>query len=106
MNNNAVCYCFVKTNVKHVFIYFLAFDFSIPATTVNDLRLRRIFYPRFYPLQFVSYLISTEKVSISLFNVECQTRALLVPLLYRLCYDAVLDWGVNPGPPALEALYH
>ena len=41
--------------------------------------------------------------SISLFNVECQTRELLVPFLKRLCYDAVLDWGLNPGPPALEA---
>ena len=27
----------------------------------------------------------------------------LVPFLYRLWYDAVLDWGLNPGPPALEA---
>ena len=42
-------------------------------------------------------------VSISLSNVECQTRELLVPFLKRLCYDAVLDWGLNPGPPALEA---
>ena len=24
-------------------------------------------------------------------------------ILYRLGYDAVLDWGLNPGPPALEA---
>ena len=23
--------------------------------------------------------------------------------LKRLWYDAVLDWGLNPGPPALEA---
>ena len=29
-----------------------SFGFSIPATTANDLRLRRIFYPRFYPLHF------------------------------------------------------
>ena len=29
--------------------------------------------------------------------------ALLVPFLQRLCYDAVLDLGLNPGPPALEA---
>ena len=31
------------------------------------------------------------------------TRVLLVPFLYSLWYDAVLDWGLNPGPPALEA---
>ena len=29
--------------------------------------------------------------------------ALLVPFLQRLWYDAVLDWGLNPGPPALKA---
>ena len=27
----------------------------------------------------------------------------LVPFLKRLWYDAVLDWGLNLGPPALEA---
>ena len=26
-----------------------SFGFFIPATTANDLQLRRIFYPRFYP---------------------------------------------------------
>ena len=33
-----------------------SFRFSIPATTANDLRLRRIFYPRFYPLHLFSCL--------------------------------------------------
>jgi len=28
---------------------------------------------------------------------------LLVPFLLRLWYDAVIDWLLNPGPPALEA---
>ena len=27
----------------------------------------------------------------------------LVPFLQRLWYDAVLDWGLNPGRPALDA---
>ena len=27
----------------------------------------------------------------------------LVLFLKRLWYDAVLDWGFNPGPPALDA---
>ena len=51
----------------HHFNYFifLAFDFCrfslvigffIPATTANDLQLRRIFCPRFYPLHLFSYL--------------------------------------------------
>ena len=30
-------------------------------------------------------------------------KKLLVPFLKRLWYDAVLDWGLNLGPPALEA---
>ena len=35
-----------------------SFVFFIPATTANDLRLRRIFYPIFYPLHLLSYLNS------------------------------------------------
>jgi len=46
------------------------------------------FYPRFYLLLFLSYLNSWARASISLFNVEYQTRELLVPFLYRLWYDA------------------
>ena len=34
-----------------------SFVFFIPATTAIDLQLRRIFYPRFYPLHLFSYLI-------------------------------------------------
>ena len=40
-----------------------------PATTANDLRLRRIFYPRLYPLHLFSYLNSWERASI--FPFEC-----------------------------------
>ena len=65
------------------FLYFLTFDFCqfcvvirffIPATTANDLQLRKHFYPRSYPLHFLSYLNSSEWASISLFNVECQKK--------------------------------
>ena len=80
-----------------------SFGFFIPATTVNDLRLWRIFYPRCYPLHLFSYLNSWERASISLFNVQCYTRELLVSFSKRLWYDTVLDWGLNPWPPALEA---
>ena len=45
------------------------FVFFIPATTANDLRLRRIFYPSFYPLHLLSYLNSWERASI--FPFEC-----------------------------------
>jgi len=34
-----------------------SFGYFIPVTTVNDLRLRRIFYPRFYPLHLFPFLI-------------------------------------------------
>ena len=35
-------------------------------------------YPRFYSLHLFSYLNSWERASIYLFNVQCQTRELLV----------------------------
>ena len=77
--------------------------FFHPCHTVNDLQLRRIFYLRFYPLHVFFYLNSWERASISLINVQCLTRALLVPFLYCLWYGAVLDCWLNLGPPALEA---
>ena len=46
-----------------------SFVFFIPAATANDLRLRRIFYPRCYPLHLFSYLNSWERASMFLF--EC-----------------------------------
>ena len=46
--------------------------FFIPATTANDLRLRRIFYPRFYPLHlFFPILILEKEPVFSLLNVQC-----------------------------------
>ena len=44
-----------------------SFGFFIPATTANDLRLRRIFYTRFYPL----HLFSWERAISSIFPFEC-----------------------------------
>ena len=46
-----------------------SFVFFIHATTANDLRLRRIFYPRFYPSHLFAYLNSWERASI--FPFEC-----------------------------------
>ena len=43
--------------------------FFIPTTTANDLRLRRIFYPRCYPLHLFSYLNSCERAN--MFPFEC-----------------------------------
>ena len=59
--------------------FFLAFDFCqfcvvirflIPATTANDLRLRRISIPDFIHY-IIFYLNSWDRASISLFIVEC-----------------------------------
>ena len=65
--------------MKTMLLFFVFFNFSvgsawsfvffIPATTANDLRLRRIFYPRFYPLHLFSYLNSWARASILPF--EC-----------------------------------
>ena len=68
----------LSPTVTNSILFLLAFDFCqfcvvirffIPATTANDLRLWRIFYPRFYPLHLFSYLNSWERASI--FPFEC-----------------------------------
>jgi len=52
----------LKISVMNFFLAFgfclfcVVIRFFIPATTANDLRLRRIFYPRFHPLHLFSYL--------------------------------------------------
>ena len=63
----------LSPTVTNSILFLLAFDFCqfcvvirffIPATTANDLRLWRIFYPRFYPLHFFSYLNSSERAPV------------------------------------------
>ena len=44
------------------------FSFFTPATTANDLRLRKDFYPRFYPLHYFLILI-LEKEPVFPFSV-------------------------------------
>ena len=58
-----------------------SFGFIIPATRANDLRLRRIFIPNVIHYLFYPILILEKEPVFSLFNVECQTRELLVPFL-------------------------
>ena len=65
-------------SILPIFHFFLAFNFSvgsawsfcffIPATMSNDLWLRRIFYPRSYPLQYFLILI-LEKEPVFPFSV-------------------------------------
>ena len=85
------------------FLLFLAFDFCrfcvvicfffIPATTVNDLRIRKIFYPRFYPLHLFSSLNSWERASIFPFECSGTTGSIFITsLVWRG------PWlGIEPG---------
>ena len=85
---------------------FLAFDFCRFWVVI------RFFHPRhngqwpppsdFYTRLF-SYLNSWERASIFPFECSVLNNGTPGTILYRLWYDAVLDWGLNPGPPALEA---
>ena len=45
--------------------------FFIAATTANDLRLRRIFDPRCYPLHYFPFLILEREPVFPFFNVQC-----------------------------------
>ena len=77
--------------------------FFIPATTANDLRPRRIFYPRCYPLHLFSYLTSWERASI--FPFEC---SVLKKGTTGTIFIKSLVWrgswlGIEPGRPELEA---
>ena len=59
-HGNMTIFSYLTIVLNEMLVGFLAFDFCrsrvvirgffIPATTANDLRLRRIFYPRLYPL--------------------------------------------------------
>ena len=82
--------------------------FVIPATTTNDLRLRRIFYPRFYPLHLFSYLNSWERASI--FPFECSV--LNKGTTGTICITSLVGRGPWLGdwtrdlPHSKPALYH
>ena len=80
-NRDYFCPCLDRNQILlpyTFFSFFLPFDFCrfcvvirffIPATMANELRLQRIFFPRFYPLHLFSYLNSWERASI--FPLEC-----------------------------------
>ena len=61
-----------------------SFGFFIPATTANDLRLRRIFYPRFYQLHLFSYLNSSERASIFPFECSVLNKGITGTILYNV----------------------
>ena len=83
-------------------VFILAFDFCRfcvvirffhPATTVNDLRFRRIFYPRFYSLHLFTYLNSWETASeCSVLNKGTTGTIFITSLVWRG------PWlGIEPG---------
>ena len=57
-------------------------------------------------LDFIHYsyysILILEKEPVFPFVMFSAKQEYLVPFLQRLWYDAVLDWGLNTGPPALE----
>ena len=83
-----------------------SFGLFIPATTANDLGLRRIFYPRFYPLHLFSYLKSWDRASI--FPFECSVlnkgttgTIFITSLLWRG------PWlGIEPGTSRTRSQHH
>ena len=83
-----------------------SFVLFIPATTANDLRLWRIFYPRFYPLQLFSYLDSWERASI--FPFEC---SVLNKGTTGTIFITSLVWrgpwlGIEPGTSRTRSQYY
>ena len=77
------CYQFCPIFNSTIYLYLkkkLAFDFCRFCVVIRffhpchnghyDLRLQRIFPPDFYPLHLLFYLCSSERASISLFNVQ------------------------------------
>ena len=59
--------------------------------------------PDFIHYLYFPILILEKKPVFPFLMFSAKQRNYLVPFLKRLWYDAVLDWGLNPGCPALEA---
>ena len=88
----------IFVSVRHLSVLPGHSFFFIPATTANDLRLRRIFLSQILSITFFNYLISWERASMfsakqgnywyHFYNVFGMTRSLT---------------GLNPGPPILDA---
>ena len=73
--------------------------FFIPATTANDFRLRRIFYTRSNTLHYFLILI-LQKEPVILFSMLSAKQG---NYWYHFYNVFGMTWGLNPGPPALDA---
>ena len=80
--------------------------FFFPATTANDLRLRRISIPDFIHFILTILILKREPV-FPFFNIECQTRELLVPFynVFGMTRSLTGDW-TRDLPHSMPALYH
>ena len=58
------------------------------------------FYTRSYPLHYFLILILEKE---PVFPFSMLNKGTTGTIFITSLYDAVLDWGLNPGPPALEA---
>ena len=102
---------FGKQNKKTTYIQsskcflcvFLAFDFCQFCMVIrffhprhNDLWLRRIFYPRFYPLHFFPYLNSSERARISLLMLSAKQGNYWYHFYYVFGMTRSLS-GIEPG---------
>ena len=80
--------------------------FFIPVTTANDIRLRRIFYPRFYPLHLFSYLNSWERASIFLFECSVLNKG----TTGTICITSLVwrgPWlGIEPGTSSTRSQHY
>ena len=112
-NPNSLC-SFTESN--YIVIWLLvfgfvgsawSFGFFIPATTVNDLRPQRIFYPRFYPLHLFSYLNSWERASIFFWMFSAKQGNYWYHLynVFVMKRSLTGDW-TRDLPHSKPALYH
>ena len=81
-----------------------SFGFFIPATTANDLRLRRIFYARFYPLHLFSYLNSSERASISLLMLSAKQENYWYHFYNVFGMTRSLSGGIEPDHAYIKSL--
>ena len=72
-----------------------SFGFFIPATTANEPRLRRIFYPRFYPLHLYSYLNFCERASIFPFECSVLNKRTTGTNIFGKTRSLTGDWTKN-----------
>ena len=89
-----------------IFDFFWSFVLFIAVKKANDLRLRRIFYPRFYPLHIFSYLNSSERASMFLmFSAKQAHYWYHFYNVFGMRRSLTGDW-TRDLPHSMPALYH